>query len=108
MGEEWIIEVVGVARDAKYFTIGEDAQPYFYLPLAQHPSAAVTLHVRTAGDPAAALGMVRGQVQSLDARMPITNVLTIRQLFELSPGHVCSLREEALMNSRRAGRALSS
>jgi macrolide transport system ATP-binding/permease protein len=81
-GESWIIEVVGVARDAKYFTIGEDPQPYFYLPLAQHPSAAVTLHVRTAGDPAAAVGTVRAQVQSLDARMPITNVLTIRELFD--------------------------
>jgi putative ABC transport system permease protein len=81
-GEAWIIEVVGVARDAKYFTIGEDPQPFFYLPLPQHPSAAVTLHVRTAGDPAAAVGTVRGQVQSLDARMPITNVQTIRELFD--------------------------
>jgi predicted permease len=81
-GEDWIIEVVGVARDAKYFTIGEDPQPFFYLPLSQHASAAVTLHVRTAGVPAAAVGTVRGQVQSLDARMPITNVQTIRQLFD--------------------------
>jgi macrolide transport system ATP-binding/permease protein len=81
-GEAWIIEVVGVARNAKYVTIGEDPQPFFYLPLSQHPSAAVTLHVRTGGDPAAAVGPVRAQVQSLDARMPITNVLTIRQLFD--------------------------
>jgi predicted permease len=81
-GEDWIIEVVGVARDAKYFTIGEDPQPFFYLPLAQHPSAAVTLHVRTAGDPAAAVEAVRGQVQSLDARMPITNVQTVRQALD--------------------------
>jgi predicted permease len=81
-GEAWIIEVVGVARDAKYFTIGEEPQSFFYLPLSQHPSAAVTLHVRTAGDPAAAVGTVRGQVQSIDARMPITNVLTIRELFD--------------------------
>ncbi|HUG54634.1 MAG TPA: ABC transporter permease [Vicinamibacteria bacterium] len=81
-GEDWTIEVVGVARDAKYFTIGEEPQPFFYLPLAQHPSAGVTLHVRTAGDPAAALGAVRAQVQSLDARMPITNVQTIRELFD--------------------------
>ena len=28
------------------------------------------------------MGTVRGQVQSLDARMPITNVQTIRQLFD--------------------------
>jgi putative ABC transport system permease protein len=81
-GQDWIIEVVGVARDAKYVTIGEDQQPFFYLPLSQHPEAAVTLHVRTAGDPAAAVGTVRAQVQSLDARMPITNVLTIRELFD--------------------------
>jgi macrolide transport system ATP-binding/permease protein len=81
-GQAWIIEVVGVARDAKYVTIGEDPQPFFYLPLSQHPAAAVTLHVRTAGDPAAAVGTVRAQVQSLDARMPITNVLTIRELFD--------------------------
>jgi predicted permease len=81
-GQDWIIEVVGVARDAKYVTIGEDPQAFFYLPLAQHPSEAVTLHVRTGGDPGAVLGTVRGQVQSLDARMPITNVITIRQLFD--------------------------
>jgi predicted permease len=81
-GQDWIIEVVGVARDAKYVTIGEDPQPFFYLPLSQHPAAAVTLHVRTAGDPAAAVGTVRAQVQSLDARMPITNVQTIRELFD--------------------------
>src|SRR6185503_1521496 len=72
----------GVARNAKYVTIGEDPQPFFYLPLTQHPSEAVTLHVRTGGDPGAALGSVRAQVQSLDPRMPITNVITIRQLFD--------------------------
>src|SRR6185503_20006574 len=81
-GQDWIIEVVGVARNAKYVTIGEDPQPFFYLPLTQHPSEAVTLHVRTGGDPGAALGSVRAQVQSLDPRMAITNVLTIRQLFD--------------------------
>jgi ABC-type antimicrobial peptide transport system permease subunit len=74
--------VVGVARDAKYFTIGEDAQPFFYVPLAQHPSGAVTLNVRTAGDPASAVGTVRGQVQSLAARMPITDVQTVRQVLD--------------------------
>ena len=81
-GEAWIIEVVGVARDAKYFTIGEDPQSFFYLPLAQHPAAAVTLHVRTAADPGSAVGAVRGQVQSLDARMPLTNVQTVRQALD--------------------------
>src|SRR5262249_60595894 len=69
-------------RAARSFTTGEDARRFFSLPPAQHPSPAVTLHVRREGAPAAAIGSVRAQVQSLDARMPITNVRTIRQLFD--------------------------
>ena len=78
-GESWIVEVVGVARDAKYATIGEDAQAFLYLPLSQHPETGVTLHVRTDGDPEAEVGPVRGTVQSLAPRMPLTNVRTVRQ-----------------------------
>jgi predicted permease len=79
-GEKWIIEVVGVARDAKYFSIGEDPQPFFYLPLLQHPAPDMTLHVRTKGDPKGATGEVRRMVQSLDPKMPLTNVITIREI----------------------------
>jgi len=76
-GEEWIIEVVGVARDAKYGTLGEAPTSFFYLPLSQHFSNNVTLHVRTAADPSPAIGTVRQQVQALAPNMPLNNVQTI-------------------------------
>ena len=41
-------EVVGVARDIKYATLGEDPSPYVYFPLAQFFDTNVSLHVRTA------------------------------------------------------------
>ncbi len=79
-GEDWIIEVVGVARDAKYGTLGEEPQSFMYFPMLQHYTPAATLHVRTEGDPAQAIGIVRSQVQALDKSMPLTNVNTIGQV----------------------------
>jgi predicted permease len=81
-GEDWIIEVVGIARDAKYFTLGEEPQPYFYLPFLQHYSPNVSLFVRASGDPAGALGTVRTAVQGMDRSMPLTNVNTSQQVID--------------------------
>jgi len=76
-GESWLVEIVGIARTAKYNTLGEEPTPYFYFPLLQHETPLATLHVRTQGDPELALGAVRTVVQQLDSRMPLTNVVTI-------------------------------
>ncbi len=81
-GEDWIIEVVGIARDSKYLTLGEEPQSYIYFPLLQHPSPFVTLHVRTVGNPSLSLGSVRSAIQPLDQQMPLINVITAGQLFE--------------------------
>jgi predicted permease len=41
------VEVVGVVRDSKYWTLGEAIAPTFYLPLQQSPIRDMTLVVRT-------------------------------------------------------------
>ena len=41
------VQVVGVARDSKYWTLGETSQPTIYLPFQQHYFRYVTFHVRT-------------------------------------------------------------
>jgi predicted permease len=79
-GDESFREVAGVVEDTKIFTLGEDAQPQAYLPLAQTYEPAMILHVRTGGDPRALLGTVRQELQSLDAGLPITNVQTVGDL----------------------------
>ncbi len=72
-----VLEIVGVARDVKYNTLGEDPQLYIYLPEAQDYTSAVTLHVRTRGRPGMVLDAMRRQVQAMAPEMPITRVTTM-------------------------------
>lgn len=82
-GETWIIEVVGIARNAKYQTLGEESQSFMYFPLLQHYSPAVTLHVRTEGNPSSMVGILRDQVQGLDKMLPIVGVNTISEVMDI-------------------------
>src|SRR6185436_6199908 len=47
------LEVVGVAKDAKYLSLAEVNEPYLYRPIAQRESdnPALSLAVRTTGEP---------------------------------------------------------
>jgi predicted permease len=65
--------VVGVVADTVYrSTVERDPRPVFYLSLAQSDEAAVSLHVRTAGDPLATLPAIRQAVRDLDPRVAVT------------------------------------
>jgi putative ABC transport system permease protein len=75
-------QVIAIARDSKYVTIGENPQPIVYYPLAQNYNPAVTLHVRAAGDPAALIGTVRKEVQALEPTLPLTAVQTVTQTID--------------------------
>jgi putative ABC transport system permease protein len=76
---EWT-QVIGIARDSKYNTLGENPQPYMYVPLIQNPSPAVTLFFRTSTDPRGILNAARAQVQQLDRNLPLTNVWPIGEV----------------------------
>jgi putative ABC transport system permease protein len=71
-----------VVRDTVVNNIGEEPQPLAYLPLTQDFSPAVTMQVRTSGRPEAVISSVRGQVQSLDTNLALTNVNTIEELID--------------------------
>jgi len=79
-GLDYYVQVVGVARDAKYITLGEEPTPYMYLPLIQTPSPALTLFFRSGGDPRTVLASVRERVQALDRNLPLTNVWPIGEV----------------------------
>jgi predicted permease len=81
-GETWNLEIVGLVRDAKVATLGEDPTAEFYLPLLQHYSPQVTLHVRTEGDPRAAMPTVRSAVQEMDRQLPLVQVFTISEVLD--------------------------
>jgi predicted permease len=79
-GDPTLREIVGVVHNAVVNNIGEEPQPLAYLPLAQNYSPAATMEARTSGQPETVISTVRGQVQSLDSNLALTNVQTIGEL----------------------------
>jgi putative ABC transport system permease protein len=77
------LEVVGVVRDIKYHQLGEQPLFFGYRPLGQRYQPTLTLHVRTLGDPAAAISQVRSEVKALDPNLPLTNVTTMKEHMRL-------------------------
>ena len=81
-GETTLREVVGVVRNTVVNAIGEEPQPLAYLPLTQDFAPFVTMQIRTNGRPEAVIASVRGQVQSLDTNLALTNFNTIGELLD--------------------------
>ena len=77
-----LYEVVGVVGDSVIGAIGEEPTPLICRPIRQHYAPAVSLIVRTTGDPAALLGTVRERIQAIDRHMPLRNVGTVQEQIE--------------------------
>ncbi|HEY4320224.1 MAG TPA: ABC transporter permease [Gemmatimonadales bacterium] len=71
------ITVVGVARDAKYFTLNEALQPFVFLNLLQDWAPSANLFVRTTGDAATLAPIIRDAVRDADPLLPSPAVVTM-------------------------------
>lgn len=72
------VEVIGIAQDGKYRTIGESPRPYLYLPFNQnYASEYLTLVVHTSGDPKNLIAPVRNQFKNFDRLLPIFDIKTM-------------------------------
>lgn len=83
-GKATLTEVVGVARDAKYGSVWEEAQPYLYQPAAQGRYPASCLMVRTRVPPQDVIPEIRRRWQSLAPRMPFEEFRTAEEQVNLS------------------------
>jgi predicted permease len=70
-------EVVGVARDGRYRTLGEPPRPFVYHCLAQDPRGTRTVIARTRQDPRALLPAIHAAVRSVDPRIPLGGAGTL-------------------------------
>jgi predicted permease len=73
------VEVIGVARDSKYITLGEGSTPYLYSPMSQIYLSSAVMQVRAAGDPWTLVGAAQREVQALDKDLPLYGVKTMSQ-----------------------------
>jgi predicted permease len=87
------IEIIGVAPDGKYQSLGEPPQRHLYLPSLQNHHSATTLILHTSGDPRGYAQTVRSLVQRLDPDLPVTEVRSMNEHlgFALYPARTSAL-----------------
>jgi len=74
------IEVVGVAKDARYIFVRGPEYPLVYFPFAQHAGTSLeTLQVRTAGDPKAMIPELERAIESVAPDLPVFEVKTMTE-----------------------------
>jgi putative ABC transport system permease protein len=81
--EEQPWQIVGVAKDGKYLTIGEDPQAFVWFPIRDRLSYNYLL-VRTSAKPETLIGAIRAEFRNLDPNLPVTDVKTMTEHMSLS------------------------
>jgi predicted permease len=77
-----LVQIVGIARMAKYIWIAEPPLDFVYLPFRQHPSSGLALVAESSAPDAATLApALREVVRGLDPDMPVFNVRTIEDFY---------------------------
>ena len=71
------LEVVGVVKTGKYRALAEDPKPFFYYPISQRRPSTMMMVMRSSVDPRSLVSAIRGEVQALDRRVPVSGVKTM-------------------------------
>ena len=72
--------IIGVVGDVKDAPNSASAEPAFWWPESQAPFSAMSIAVRSTGDPATLLDSVRREVRALDPSLAISGVRTMQQV----------------------------
>jgi predicted permease len=73
------VQIIGIARDSKYRTLGESTRPLFYAfltPGIEGPTGTAVL-IRTFASPIGLIPAIRSQVHALDNNMPMPRIETM-------------------------------
>jgi predicted permease len=80
--KEWV-QVVGLAKTSKYIFIAEAPVEFVYFPHRQKKLREMTLLAQSQGDAGALAAPLREMVRGLDPNMPIYNVRTMEQFYQM-------------------------
>jgi putative ABC transport system permease protein len=83
-------EIVGVVKNGKYWSLGEQPRLFLYHPILQGYYARSTLVAKTSGDPASLLAAVRREIGALDPNVAPTQIGALEEhmAFALFPARV--------------------
>jgi predicted permease len=87
---ERLVEIVGVARDSKYRTLGEEPQPFVYAPAAQQYDSRFWILALTSGP--GVMASLQRTVREADPNLPILQSGTLAEVtaFGLLPQRVAA------------------
>ena len=79
-GDTLDIEIVGLAKDAKYSDVKAKIPPVFFLPYRQDSTVgSLTYYVRSGVDPSSILRAVPGVIHKFDPDLPVVGLRTLEQ-----------------------------
>ena len=83
-GRRTLVEVVGLARDSKYVSVWEHAEPYMYFAAWQWQLPTANLIVRTRGEPKELLHEIQREWQEAYPGVPLYGAHTGEELTQMS------------------------
>jgi putative ABC transport system permease protein len=78
------LQIVGVVKDSKYWTVSEDPQPFVYYPMVRNYDGDASIMVRASGNPESLIGAIRNEVRQLDPNLPVFDAKTMSEHMRLS------------------------
>jgi len=83
--EDWVA-VVGVVEHMAHEGLDAEHRVQLYYPLAQNPTANMSMALRTAGNPSEFGNAARAAVRSVDRDQPIADVKTMEEMMDRAVG----------------------
>jgi predicted permease len=79
-GDTLNIEIVGLAKDAKYSDVKAKVPPVFFIPWRQDTTVGtLRFYVRSSMDPAVVVHAIPGVIKKLDPNLPVAGLRTLEQ-----------------------------
>ncbi len=74
------LQIIGVARDIKYYTLGESPMPYLYGSASQQPLTSAVVHVRMRARAGSDASLIRQAVASVAPDLVVSEGMTFQEL----------------------------
>jgi predicted permease len=78
------IEIVGVVKDSKYFSIRGEEPRQVYFPVMQSSIESLNVFLHTSGDPSAVMPFARREIAAMDPNIAVVDVATLDERVDRS------------------------
>jgi predicted permease len=81
------VQVVGVVKDSKYYSMDETPRPFFYVPLRQYFAIEPDIHIRTTQPLETIQTALIREVRALDPNLALYEMITLEEQVNRSTSH---------------------